>query len=376
MQNKYKYYDAESRESRSDSKIDSMTVDFLHFKIKNNRIDLDPEYQRDIVWNQKKRQSLIETMWKNYPVPMLFMAESPENPDIIESVDGKNRLFAISQYIEGQFKVTKTGYSDIDRKYFHELDKMLQMEFKAKQLQVCTFSKITKEQRRDFFRRIQEGVSLNSMEKLHSRDHALISFIRDHYSQHRSLYNCILTESAQKRFGYQKFSINELAMVMYERMNKFTIAGSDDRSLSWIDKQENQPPTELVQQQFHDCVKAIADLLLKLPVGQQGPPNRYLPPKVHTQFILDIARILIHTSARQPITHTLGVLQKFATQLRLVANKCEDPTLSPYANRYITTIEKGAASAQYSKKVVEDRLETMRCFFTCGEKMPIGSHYS
>ena len=200
------------------------------------------------------------------------------------------------------------------------------------------------------------------MEKLHSRDHPLISFIRDHYTQHRPLYNCILTESAQKRFGYQKFSINVLAMVMYERINKFTIAGSDDRSVSWIDNQDKEPPTELVQQQFHNCVKTIADLLSKLPVGQQGQPNCYLPPKVHTQFILDIARILIQTSASQPITNTLGRLQKFAIQLRSVTNQCEDPTLSSYANRYISTIEKGAASAQYSKKVVEDRLENMRGF--------------
>ena len=214
------YYDAESRQSRSDSKIDSMAIQTILFKIKSKRIDMNPEYQRDIVWNKKKRQSLIETMWKNYPIPMLFMAKSTSKPDVIESVDGKNRLYAISQYIEGEFKVNNTGYSDIDKKYFHELDEFLQEEFKAKQLQVCTFSEITEDQRRDFFRRIQEGVSLNSMERLHSQDHELIKFIREHYTQHQSdLYDLILTESAQKRFGYQKFSINVLAMVMYECIN-------------------------------------------------------------------------------------------------------------------------------------------------------------
>ena len=165
-----KYYDAESRQSRSDYKIEPMTIQTILFKIKSKRVDMNPEYQRDIVWNKTQRQRLIETMWKDYPIPMLFMAESSSNSDVIESVDGKNRLFAISQYIEGKFKVNNTGYSDIDRKHFHKLDEFLQEEFKAKQLQVCTFSKITEEQRRDFFRRIQMGINLNSMENARSQD--------------------------------------------------------------------------------------------------------------------------------------------------------------------------------------------------------------
>ena len=285
-----KYNDPESRDERSTHMSTPMTVSTLLFQMRSGRIDMEPAYQRDIVWNRTQRRDLIETMWMDFPIPMLFMAnivDDPQRVGTVESVDGKNRLYAIQRYVDGEFKVKSTGYDDIDNRYYNQLDEALQEEFKAKQLPVCTFTKITDDQRRDFFRRIQMGINLNSMEKLHSYDHAVVKFVSNHHRDYKaSLYDRVLPETAQKRFGYQKFALNVLGMCMCDHLDTdLTIVGSDERCLNWVKKQPDAEPHDIVQRQFHTCVERIAQLINTFPstndVGQSARES-YLPPKVHT----------------------------------------------------------------------------------------------
>jgi hypothetical protein len=61
-------------------------------------MNLRPEYQRRLVWDQKKKSLFIESLLMNVPVPPVFLYESDLNR--YEVMDGQQRLNAILEFYE------------------------------------------------------------------------------------------------------------------------------------------------------------------------------------------------------------------------------------------------------------------------------------
>ncbi len=73
--------------------------------IKRGELILQPDFQRKLVWNNKHKESFIDTILKGYPFPEVYFAdgeidlESGTSTTLV--VDGQQRLMTISQYIDG-----------------------------------------------------------------------------------------------------------------------------------------------------------------------------------------------------------------------------------------------------------------------------------
>ncbi|KAI9462077.1 hypothetical protein HD554DRAFT_2027786 [Boletus coccyginus] len=48
------------------------TAKSLYDQIIDNAIDLDPEYQRDVVWQEEKQSGLIDSVLRNYYIPPII----------------------------------------------------------------------------------------------------------------------------------------------------------------------------------------------------------------------------------------------------------------------------------------------------------------
>ncbi|CAL9582382.1 hypothetical protein SUDANB176_05064 [Streptomyces sp. enrichment culture] len=88
-------------------------------------INLDPPYQRRSVWNQAYREYFIETILLGYPAPAIFLHEEiqADGTASYDVVDGKQRLTAIFEFIDGAFPVAED--SKLERhqgKYFSSID--------------------------------------------------------------------------------------------------------------------------------------------------------------------------------------------------------------------------------------------------------------
>ncbi|MDA1054414.1 MAG: DUF262 domain-containing protein [Planctomycetota bacterium] len=81
-------------------------------------------FQRNPVWSERQRSSLIDTILLEYPIPELYMQEITEsNGDqkhII--VDGQQRIRAVLSYIAGEFELNDEspswpglGFEDLRR---------------------------------------------------------------------------------------------------------------------------------------------------------------------------------------------------------------------------------------------------------------------
>lgn len=76
------------------------------------------KYQRKLVWTLEEKQFLVDTVFRQYPIPMFLLAAEWCSGDVkYEIIDGLQRLDAIVSFIEGDFpvKIGKDyGYFNLD----------------------------------------------------------------------------------------------------------------------------------------------------------------------------------------------------------------------------------------------------------------------
>ena len=70
-----------------------MTIQHLYHLLSRNKINTSPSYQREIVWNTKRQQGLIQTLLDRFPMPALNFCLLED--ETYECMDGKNRLESI-----------------------------------------------------------------------------------------------------------------------------------------------------------------------------------------------------------------------------------------------------------------------------------------
>ena len=75
------------------------------------KLDIRPPYQREFIYNDKQRNLVINTVFKNFPLNVFYWAVKKDGT--FEVIDGQQRTISICQFINGDF-----AYED---RYFHNL---------------------------------------------------------------------------------------------------------------------------------------------------------------------------------------------------------------------------------------------------------------
>ena len=81
---------------------DRMVKDLVN-DINGGMIILDPDYQRNYVWNNIRASRLVESILLNIPIPVIYAAEDTDNRWVI--VDGLQRLFSLCRFYKNEFKL-------------------------------------------------------------------------------------------------------------------------------------------------------------------------------------------------------------------------------------------------------------------------------
>lgn len=148
---------------------------------RKNKLYVNRKYQRKLVWTIPEKQSLIDSIINQYPIPLILMAENKESE--FEIIDGMQRLNAIFGFIENEFGVvdTKNGYFNVpdytfaksiaDKKIFSiksDVSNLTQEEvssFISYQFPVTIFEAQSDEDINETFRRINaNGKHLSAQE--------------------------------------------------------------------------------------------------------------------------------------------------------------------------------------------------------------------
>ncbi|KAH9971647.1 hypothetical protein BJV74DRAFT_865669 [Russula compacta] len=153
------------------------TTEQLHQMIHEGDIDLDPEYQRAVVWSSTKQMAIIDSLFHNYYIPPVVFAIVNDPIDGVETrlcVDGKQRLTSIQKFFDGQIayrcpRTKKTWWyttSTSTRASRAEIPAYEKRIFAQKLITCIEYRNLSPTAEREVFQRVQLGVSLTAAEKL------------------------------------------------------------------------------------------------------------------------------------------------------------------------------------------------------------------
>jgi len=136
----------------------------------NNANILIPEHQRYYVWPESHQVSLIDSIMKNFPIPLLVFTEHfQNNKKILYVQDGQQRLTTIQRFIQGKF--------EWNGKKFETLTNKESREFLGYQIACSIISSPTDTQVADIFERLNKGIILTNNDKLYNRkNESIIKF--------------------------------------------------------------------------------------------------------------------------------------------------------------------------------------------------------
>ncbi len=147
--------------------------------VKDDNIDLEPEYQRGVVWTAEKQSAVIESIMRHYYVPPILLSlQKPDDgaedeDEFYVCIDGKQRVSSICAFLSNEIPVKEPSSG---RRFWYKEDLIngktpaltaaQRRKFENEQMTIVIFEGLNEEAERDMFSRVQMGVTLSSAEKL------------------------------------------------------------------------------------------------------------------------------------------------------------------------------------------------------------------
>lgn len=144
------------------------TVNEVVKRINNDRFILNPDFQRDFVWDAKKQSRLIESCLMRIPLPVFYVAEAMDGRIVV--VDGLQRLYTFKRYLNDEFALSKLGDGREDTprenpllgRRFNDLSLTLKERIEDTQLTLYILdAKAPDRAKLDIFERVNSGEPLS-----------------------------------------------------------------------------------------------------------------------------------------------------------------------------------------------------------------------
>jgi uncharacterized protein with ParB-like and HNH nuclease domain len=131
----------------------------------DEEIILNPEYQREYIWDNKKASLLIESILLNVPIPVIYMSEEEDGKWSV--IDGLQRLYSLQRFFLNEFKLTSLEVlTELNRHTFKDLNPKAKRIIKNGIIRIILiFKESHPEIKYDIFMRLNRGaVKLSEQE--------------------------------------------------------------------------------------------------------------------------------------------------------------------------------------------------------------------
>lgn len=148
---------------------------------KDGSLKINEEYQRGASWTQAQMQGLIDSVFRRYPIPPIFLHQirskglDGQESTRYEVVDGQQRIRALADFHSDKFPLLEPSDRKLrlpnslrklpaswGKRRFSELDEHLRNDLKAKEIDVFIISELVDaDEVRDLFIRLQSGTALS-----------------------------------------------------------------------------------------------------------------------------------------------------------------------------------------------------------------------
>ena len=94
-------------------RVDSSTMSLrqVHDMVKDGDINISPDFQRNLVWDEQRKSRLIESILLRIPLPVFYFAANEKGQ--LSVVDGLQRLTAIVEFMDNKLPLKGLEYLDL-----------------------------------------------------------------------------------------------------------------------------------------------------------------------------------------------------------------------------------------------------------------------
>ncbi|MEU0811370.1 DUF262 domain-containing protein [Streptomyces sp. NPDC005970] len=210
--------------------IESKTVAEFRSLDKSGELILQPEYQRQAVWPERAKVSLMETILLGYPIPEIYLSyeTTPEGEQTASVVDGQQRLTSLLEFLNNKFPLD--GLEDeklcekFEGKLFKELPDDVRQEFFQYRFPIRRLSNLADEFVRAVFARVNRVNMVLTEQELRN---ALLpgpfnDFLKDCTAHQISALSGVFSGERRKRGGDLEFYAEVFGTCIFGLSNKKT----------------------------------------------------------------------------------------------------------------------------------------------------------
>ncbi|MER7181736.1 DUF262 domain-containing protein [Streptomyces hyaluromycini] len=208
--------------------IESKTVAEFRSLDKSGELILQPEYQRQAVWPERAKVSLMETILLGYPIPEIYLSyeTSPEGEQTASVVDGQQRLTSLLEFLNNKYPLEgledETLREKFEGKFFKELPDAVRQEFFQYRFPIRRLSNLADEFVRAVFARVNRVNMVLTEQELRN---ALLpgpfnDFLKDCAAHQISAKSGVFSGERRKRGGDLEFYAEVFGTCIFGLSNK------------------------------------------------------------------------------------------------------------------------------------------------------------
>jgi len=129
-------------------------------RIDSGQYVMDPDFQRDFVWDIGRQSKLVESAILRIPLPVFYLAETRDGKIVV--VDGLQRLTTFHRFLKGDFALTGLAFAkQLDGKRFTDLPTSMQNRLEDTPLTLYLIdAKVPEDAKYEIFERVNSGIPL------------------------------------------------------------------------------------------------------------------------------------------------------------------------------------------------------------------------
>ena len=213
------------------------TAKALTNQMEKGKVNYDNAVQRNLVWDEEKKSLLIHSMIYGYAIPAMYFTRDENG--VYDSLDGKQRSNAISEFLHDEFALSADtpavvddngNVEDVSGMYFSQLPEWVQDKIKDYNLTIYYYADMTEQEIREFFRRLNNGKPLSAIELTRANIPSLTIF--QQLAKHNAI-QFVISEADRKRFTDEM-----IAMQLYQLITEESPDFSTKPFREWASKVE------------------------------------------------------------------------------------------------------------------------------------------
>ena len=213
------------------------TAKALVNQMEKGKVNYDNAVQRNLVWDADKKSLLIHSMIYGYAIPAMYFTRDENG--IYDSLDGKQRSNTISEFLHDEFALSTDTptviddngcVDDVSGLYFSQLPEWARDRIKDYNLTIYYYEGMTETEIREFFRRLNNGKPLSSIELTRANVPSLSIF--QQLAKHKAI-QFVVSDAGRKQFTDEM-----IAMQLYQLITEKSPDFSTKPFREWASKVE------------------------------------------------------------------------------------------------------------------------------------------